>query len=163
MKTLLISILFAVVFVLSMVALSAIGGCAAAHPTAGPAIHPAITSTPTSLTGVSKGLDWIIILAVVGVGVGVGLFFFMPAAHNLSIPILGVAGGIEVAALVTRVSLWFVPWVAGVLGLLALGVFTYEVWRNRARIEAAWAPLNGGFQHLTGLDQTVQNLTSKIS
>lgn len=100
--------------------------------------HPG--QTPAPLAHVATGLDWIILIAVIGVGLGVALFFVVPAAHNLSIPIAGVAAGIEGSALLTRVSLWLIPWVAGGLVVLAAGVSIYEVYRNRVKLGLADAP-----------------------
>lgn len=133
-------LLGAIAFFLFLIMLTGQGGCAPSHPTsAGPLTTPAAhvsTSTPASLTNVAVSLDWIIVLAIVVVGVGVGLFFFLPAAHNLSLAIAGVAGGVEASALIARVSLWFVPWVAAVLAAGSLAFFIYEVVRNRKLIDA---------------------------
>lgn len=129
-------------------------GCAAVHPTGTTVVTHSVTSTPVALKNVAIGLDWIIVLAVVAVGIGVGCFFTLPAAHNLSLSIAVSAGAIEVSALLARVSLWFVPWLAGGLAAVALGIFCYEVWRNRAAIESKLG--------LTGLDATVAKLEAKV-
>lgn len=116
-------------------------GCAPTHkPTPAPAVHSAIShpgTTPPELKSVAKGLDWIIVLAILAAGVGVGLYFVVPAAHSLSLPIAGVALAIEGISLVTRVSLWFVPWLAAGLALAALVFFAIEIYRNRDLIETA--------------------------
>lgn len=84
----------------------------------------------------AKSVNVIIVLAMVVAGVGLGLYFVVPAAHSLSLPIAGMGVGVEVVSLITRVSLWFIPWLS--LGLIvAGGVFLlYEAYRNRARFES---------------------------
>ena len=84
----------------------------------------------------AKSTNAIAIIAMVAAGVGLGLYFAVPAAHALSIPIFGIGAGIEITALVTRVSLWFIPWLA--MGAVGLGVVVllYEAWKNRAKVEA---------------------------
>lgn len=112
-------------------------GCAPVHPPGVTTVtKTSITSTPTALKGVAVSLDWIIVLSIVVLGVGVGLFFALPEAHNISIPIALIGAGVEASSLVARVSLWIIPWLAGALGLAALGVFVYEVYRNRTALEA---------------------------
>lgn len=114
-------------------------GCAASHPTVTPAsltAPPLTTTTPVQLQVVAASLNAIIVISIVALGVAIGLFFVLPT-HNLSFAIAAIAGGVEASALVARVSLWFVPWLALLLALAAVGVFIYEVWKNRAAIEAA--------------------------
>lgn len=120
-------------------------GCAAAKPQPvkpTPALtHPG--QTPPELKHVATGLDWIIVISVIAVGVGIGLYFFAPVAHSLAFAVAGTAASIEGAALVTRVSLWFIPWIALGLGVLAGGVLLYEAWKNRVTLEEE-------FYHTTG-------------
>lgn len=128
-----------VVSALAFLILTWLVGCqSATHPTGPAAGQPsAVTATPVALEKVATGLNWLILLAVVALGVGIGLYFILPV-HNLSFAIAAVAGGIEVSALVARVSLWFVPWLAGGLALVAFGIFCYEVYAHRKTIEAAF-------------------------
>lgn len=132
MKTFLFALILAVLTFLIV----SVSGCAAQHP-ATTAVTHSITSTPTALKGVAVSLDWIIILSLLALGGGIGLFFALPASHNISLPLAIIAGAVEATALLARVSLWIIPWVAGGLGVIALGVFVYEVYRNRAKLEAA--------------------------
>lgn len=122
---------------LSLVLLSS--GCAAAHPAPPPKPTPVLThpgQTPPELKHVATGLDWLIVISVIGIGVGAGLYFFAPVAHSLAFAVAGTAASIEGAALVTRVSLWFIPWIALGLGVLAGTVLVYEVWKNRKKLAA---------------------------
>lgn len=128
--------LWPIVILVAAIACEFLPGCAVAHtPPPSPAAHKPMTATPPELANVARGLDVVIVLSIVSVGIGIGLFFALPEAHNISIPIAAVAGGIEASALVARVSLWFVPWLATALAALAAGALIYEVWRNRAAIE----------------------------
>jgi hypothetical protein len=108
-------------------------GCAATHPAATPAIRqvfPAPGETPHALKAVATGLNWFILLSVVVAGVSIGLFFALPADHNISIPVAASALGVEAVSLVTRVSLWVVPYLAFILGVVALVALIYEIVRN---------------------------------
>lgn len=129
---------FAIAVLAAVILISVIAsGCAAPHPTptAAQSVVTAVTATPVALQATAKTLDWFIALAVIGVGVGVGLYFLLPT-HNLSFAIAAISGGIEGSALLTRVTLWLVPWVAGALLLSAVGFFAYEVYVNRTKIQA---------------------------
>lgn len=127
---------------LSLVLLSS--GCAAAKPQPvkpQPALtHPG--QTPPELKHVATGLDWLIVISVIGIGVGVGLYFFAPVAHSLAFAVAGTAASIEGAALVTRVSLWFIPWIALGLGVLAGVVLIYEVYKNRVKLGLVLGPIS---------------------
>lgn len=146
--------LIPLVITLGFVGLTLIGGCAP-HPAASVAVKPPPLlpkpgQTPAELKHVAVGLDWIIVLAVIGLGVGIGLFFILPD-HRLSFAIATIAAGIESTALVTRVSLWFVPWVAVGLAVLSGGILIYELYKNRAKIAAE---LNGAKSALVPLDRS---------
>lgn len=106
-------------------------GCVT-HPPAAVAVHHPLVSTavPPSLKSTAINLDWIIAISVILLGVGIGLYAWLPS-HNISLPIMAIAGGVEASALVARVSLWFVPWLAGGLAVTAILVFVYEVYIHR--------------------------------
>lgn len=112
-------------------------GCATTHPTTQP-VHEFVAPghTPASLVPVSHTLDWFIALSVLAVGAGIGLFFWLPAAHNISFGLMFIGGGIEASALVTRASLWAVPWVALAFVVAGLAFLAYEIVRNFPKIEA---------------------------
>lgn len=131
-KTLLICL---AMFVIGFVAMFCLTGCAPSHPTS--AATPTSGFSPQPLAAVATSLNHLIIWSVVAVGVGVALFFLLPAAHATSLSIAAVAAGIEVSALVTRESLWLVPWLCWALAALAVSFFCYEVWVNRVALEAA--------------------------
>ena len=135
---------------LSIITLAAVAliGCATVpHATTQP-VHEFVGpgTVPTSLTHVAKGLDVFILLSVVVVGIGVGLFFWLPTAHNLSLALVFLGGGIEASSLATRVSLWAIPWVILSLGFLAIVAFLYELFENRSTIEAV---VEKTFNHLS--------------
>lgn len=132
-----LSFFVALVSALALLFYCAMGCTGVAHPTnpAAPSMVSSVTTTPVALKNVATGLDWLILLSIVGVGVGVGLYFLLPA-HNLSFAIAAIAGGIEGSALIARVSLWFIPWLAGGLLLVAVSFFAYEVYANWGRIKA---------------------------
>ena len=112
-------------------------GCASQQvkPAAKPVpILPHPHQDPPELKSVGVSLNFIIVLATVAVGAGLGLYFFLPVAHNLSLPIVGVAAGIQITCLITRVSLWFIPYVVLILGIGAVGFFVYELIRNHKAI-----------------------------
>lgn len=97
--------------------------------------HPG--TTPPELHQAASGFTWIAVLCVVPIGVGIGLYFFAPATHAWSLILAGVAGATEATALLLRISLWFIPWLAIALLVFALGVLAYELWRKRSSIESA--------------------------
>jgi hypothetical protein len=149
------SILLAIV--LGFVGLTLIGGCQPVHQasTKPPAVNPVFPhpgQTPPELKATAKATDVIIIVALLAVGIAVGLFFAVPATHNLSLPIGGAAAGVEAVALITRVSLWFIPWVALGLAVLGLGFFAYEVYRNRKAIQSK---IDGAFASSTAVTKLV--------
>ena len=109
-------------------------GCASVHPTTGASTGSLVAQHPAPLAAVATSLNHLIILSVIVVGIGVSLFFLLPAAHATSISLMTVAAGIEVSALVTRETLWLVPWFCWGLGVVALLYFAYEVYANRAAL-----------------------------
>lgn len=122
--------------ILAAIAL-ALCGCTTTHPTTLPThefVKPG--ATPASLVPVSHTLDWFIALSVLAVGVGIGLFFWLPAAHNVSFGLMFIGGGIEVSALVTRASLWAVPYVSMAFVLAGVVFLVYEIVRNYATLES---------------------------
>lgn len=131
--------LIPLVITLGFVGLTLIGGCAP-RPAASVAVKPPPLlpkpgQTPAELKHVAVGLDWIIVLAVIALGTGIGLFFILPD-HRLSFAIATIAAGIESTALVTRVSLWFVPWVALGLAVLSLVILAWKIYKKRFEIRA---------------------------
>lgn len=85
----------------------------------------------------------IALVAVVVLGLGVASFFIFPMAHTLSTTVALSAGGVEASALVLKVSLWTIPWIAGALGVLAVLVFAYEIIRN-TRVKTLAAKIEAG-------------------
>lgn len=83
---------------------------------------------PAPLSTVSAGLAPLILLSVIGFGVGVGLFLVSPAAHQLSLTIAGVAAGIGTTSLFLAVTIPFLPWLVGGLGMIALLALGYEIY-----------------------------------
>lgn len=137
MKGVLLAVLFAVLIGLGFAA----WGCTPVNQSKAttPAVNPVFPKpgqTPPELKTTAKATDVIIVVALVAAGIAVGLFFAVPATHNLSLPIGGAAAGVEGVALITRVSLWFIPWVAFGLAILGIGFFAYEVYRNRNAIQS---------------------------
>jgi hypothetical protein len=122
-------------------------GCAA-HPAVPPATHEFVGPghTPTSLTAVAKGLDGFILLSVIAVGVGIGLFFWLPTAHNASLALVFIGGGVEASSLATRVSLWLVPYVVITFIAAALAALIYEIVHNRATLEADVSAAKSDFE-----------------
>jgi hypothetical protein len=114
-----------------------LGGCAAQNHVVPAPIHEFVAPghTPTSLLHIASALDVFVILSVIAVGIGIGLFFWLPTSHNLSLALIFLGGGVEASALVTRVSLWLVPWLAVSLAVLAVVAFIYEVYTNKTTIE----------------------------
>lgn len=116
-------------------------GCAqqAALSHASPAA-PHVIGDPTvkggSLHGVGIGLDWLIVAAILIVGAGVALYFLLPTAHSLSIAIAASGLAVEGLSIFTRVVLPYALWITIILGVIAAGVFAYEVYQNRAALEA---------------------------
>ncbi len=101
------------------------GGCAATATA--PVGHHA---TPSTLIGVAHSLDVIIVLAVIAVGIGAASFFFAPEDHAISLPLTITAAGVEASALVTRTTLWFIPYLAIALAVAAVGFFVYETYKK---------------------------------
>lgn len=138
------SILVAIVG--TFIGLTLIGGCAPVHPPAPapkPHVLPSPHQDPPELKPVGISLNYIIVLSTVVLGAGIGLFFVLPAAHNISLTIAGVAGGIQIVSLVTRVSLWFIPYVVLILVIGAAAFFLYELIRNHAKFTSEVANLWG--------------------
>lgn len=100
-------------------------GCAAV-PVA--ATTHKLTSTPETLKTFAGFLDFILPVAMLALAIAVALYFLLPAGHTLSLTLAGVAGGVEALALLLKVSLWLVPWFAGVLAAGALAALGYEVY-----------------------------------
>ncbi len=88
-----------------------------------------ITDPPPNLTTFNKGLTVLALAGVVGVGVGVALFFVLPQ-HRLSMLVGGISAGTLATALVLKVTLWLLPWVAGAGILLGLVLFGIELSRE---------------------------------
>lgn len=133
-----------IVLIMSMLLISIMAGCAPIHPPVPvtTVTHTTVTSTPASLAVVGHGLDYLILAAVIATGIGVGLFFALPASHNISIPIGAVAVSVGVASILLKVSLFAIPWIAAGLGVVALVVCAYEVYRNRAALESKFGDPN---------------------
>lgn len=113
--------------VLVAIFISGLTGCSTVPRKEGDSSKKAV---PTLQQSLQPSLDKLILVGVIGVGVGFGLFFVVPAAHQLSITIAGVAGGLEGSALLLRVGLTPIVWVVYILiglGAIALG---YEVFQK---------------------------------
>ena len=158
------SILVAIVG--TFIGLTLIGGCAPVHPLAPapkPHVLPSPHQDPPELKPVGISLNYIIVLATVVAGAGVGLYFVMPAAHNLSLTIAGVAGGIQIVSLVTRVSLWFIPYVVLILGIGAVAFFVYEVIRNHKAVTNELTTVYGYLgQAFNKIRETEQSLIKRF-
>lgn len=119
-----------VLFITAFTTAFLLAGCAT-HPVA-PHVQPQVFThpgeTPPSLTHVAKWLDALIVISAIGIGVGIALFFFAPVAHRASIILAGTAGAVEGSALLLRVSLWMIPWIAIGLVTLALAALGYEIY-----------------------------------
>lgn len=152
MKAFVVSVLLAVIGAICFAA----WGCQPVHQATTPPTKPTLFTppgqTPPALKNTAKATDTIIVLALIVAGVSVGLFFAVPATHNLSLPIGAAAAGVEGVALITRVSLWFIPWVALGLAILGMIVFAYEVYRNRAAIQSK---IDGTFGSSTSVTKLV--------
>jgi hypothetical protein len=125
----------------------ALTGCAA-HPLVPAPTHEFVGPghTPTSLTAVAKGLDTFILLSVIAVGVGIGLFLWLPTAHNASLALVFIGGGVEASSLATRVSLWLVPYAVVSFAVAALAALIYEIIHNRATLEADASAAKSDFE-----------------
>jgi hypothetical protein len=134
-----------------LVALAVVTFQGCAHQVALSHASPHAPLDPTqpggSLHGVAVSLDWLIGGAILIVGAGVALYFILPAAHSLSIAIGASGLAVEGLAIFTRVVLPYALWIAIALGVIAIGVFAYEVYTNRAVLEAdaAAAKAKAGF------------------
>lgn len=113
-------------------AMTFLTGCAAT--TAIPKGPP--TPVPP-LHNVQVSLDLLIPIALVAALVSVGLYFFVPEGHKLWATLAGCAGTVEIGSLLLRVSLWIIPWVAGGLGVAALGLVGWKVYKNWGKIESS--------------------------
>lgn len=148
--------------------LTGVYGCAANHAVAPQAttrpVLPHPGQTPTELVKVASGLDHLIILGVLAVGVGIGLYFFVPEAHSLSVPLVGVAGSVQGAALILRVSLWFIPWIAAGLVVAGIGALIYELHVQRHKVAKIVAPVLGEAKSVyDGFSPIAKDAVTKIS
>lgn len=147
-------------FYILMICLS---GCAA-HPVV--PLHPAPEfvkpgQTPASLTAVAKGLDGFILLSVIAVGVGIALFFLLPATHNVSVSLVAIGGGIEISSLVTRASLWLVPYAVIGLVVSAFVALVYELYTHKGFLKMEATAVKSDFE--TEVDRALAAVKSGVA
>ena len=141
----------------------ALTGCAA-HPVV--PLHPAPEfvkpgQTPASLTAVAKGLDGFILLSVIAVGVGIALFFLLPATHNVSVSLVAIGGGIEISSLVTRASLWLVPYAVIGLVVSAFVALVYELYTHKGFLKMEATAVKSDFE--TEVDRALAAVKSGVA
>lgn len=108
-----------------LLVLTLLSGCAAWFQTQS---RSGVGKTPVALTGVSSGLDWLILASVVITAASIGLFFYLPAGHRIS-GAMGIGGACTLGiSLLLKTTLWMIPWLAGGLVVLGLIYFFYELW-----------------------------------
>jgi hypothetical protein len=102
-------------------------GCAVDTPGSS---HYSVFETPKSLHAFSVSLDFILVIALLVFATCVALYFVLPEGHTLSLTLGAVSGATEAIAILLKVSLWIVPWIAGLALLGAVGAGAYELYEK---------------------------------
>lgn len=137
-RKLFIAAAFAIAAVLLGIFLFTQTGCKSVSPFS--FLHSSHTKTPPGpgsggagggdgFKGIELWLGVFVVASIITLGVAAFCWNFAPM-HWLSLPLAGGAGTVLGASLFLKVTLWLVPWIAGVLLLGGVILYAHELYRK---------------------------------